>query len=101
MIALVLAAYVGSAACARCHRLTCHGPKLANGPHTPTIETHTHHQAGSPGSECVNCHMPAIQQVIGEEKVRSHTFKFITPSDTETLKVPNPCTTCQVDKPNA
>ena len=81
--------------------LTCHGPKSANGPHTATIETHTHHQAGSPGSECVNCHMPAIQQVIGEEKVRSHTFKFIPPSDTETLKVPNPCTTCHVGKPNA
>jgi len=81
--------------------LTCHGPKSSNGPHTPTIEAHTHHSAGSAGSECINCHMPAIQTVIGDAKVRSHTFKFIPPSDTDTLKVPNPCTTCHADKSTA
>ena len=26
--------------------LTCHGPKSPNGPHTATIEQHTHHRAG-------------------------------------------------------
>ena len=30
--------------------------------------------------------------------VRSHTFKFIPPSSTDSLKVPNPCTTCHKDK---
>src|SRR3977135_4294431 len=25
--------------------LQCHGPKSANGPHTATLEQHTHHQA--------------------------------------------------------
>ena len=42
--------------------LQCHGPASPNGPHTGTIEQHTHHKAGSPGNECVACHMPKIAQ---------------------------------------
>ena len=78
--------------------LTCHGPKSANGPHTPTLEQHTHHAANSAGSQCINCHMPAIEQQLADVNVRSHTFKFIPPSSTDVLKVPNPCTTCHKDK---
>src|SRR5678816_4962118 len=81
--------------------LTCHGPKSPNGPHTATIEQHTHHQAGSAGSDCIGCHMPPIEQTIGDVMVRSHTFKFISPSTTESSKVPNPCTTCHKDKTSA
>jgi predicted CXXCH cytochrome family protein len=77
---------------------TCHGPKSPNGPHAPTIEDHTHHQRGSAGSECVACHMPKIEQTIADVNVRSHTFKFITPTLTDQLKVPNPCTACHTDK---
>jgi predicted CXXCH cytochrome family protein len=78
--------------------LTCHGPKSPNGPHTATIEQHTHHLAGSAGSECVSCHMPPIAQQLADVNVRSHTFKFISPVTTDTLKVPNPCTTCHTDR---
>ena len=78
--------------------LDCHGPKSPNGPHTATIEQHTHHKAGSSGNECVACHMPKIETEIGDVNVRTHTFKFITPVSTETLKVPNPCTVCHSDK---
>ncbi len=81
--------------------LTCHGPKSPNGPHTATIEQHTHHRAGSAGNECVSCHMPKIEQTLGDVMVRSHTFKFITPAVSETLKVPNACVTCHKDKTNA
>jgi predicted CXXCH cytochrome family protein len=81
--------------------LTCHGPKAPNGPHTAGIEQHTHHRAGSTGSECVACHMPAIEQTIGDVMVRSHTFRFVTPTMTETSKIPNPCTSCHKDKSNA
>src|ERR1039457_3590123 len=79
--------------------LECHGPKSPNGPHAPSIEAHTHHRAGSAGNECVACHMPKIEQELADVNVRSHTFKFITPVDTETLKVPNPCALCHADKP--
>jgi predicted CXXCH cytochrome family protein len=86
---------------ARAICLTCHGPQSPNGPHAATIEQHTHHRAGSAGSDCVNCHMPAIEQTIADVNVRSHTFKFISPALTDTLKVPNPCTTCHKDKSTA
>jgi len=78
--------------------LQCHGPASPNGPHTPTVEQHTHHKAGSAGSECVGCHMPKIEQTIADVNVRSHTFRFIPPSATERLKVPNSCTSCHADK---
>ncbi|HZC17219.1 MAG TPA: c-type cytochrome, partial [Caulobacteraceae bacterium] len=38
--------------------MTCHGVNTQNGPHAVSIEAHTHHEPGSPGSECVACHMP-------------------------------------------
>ena len=81
--------------------LTCHGPNSSNGPHTASIEQHSHHKAGSAGNECVNCHMPKIEQTIANVNVRSHTFKFITPAMTDQFKIPNPCTTCHTDKTTA
>jgi len=81
--------------------LQCHGPKSPNGPHTATIEQHTNHRAGSPGSECTACHMPSIETTLGDVMVRSHTFKFISPAASETLKVPNPCVVCHAGKTNA
>lgn len=78
--------------------LECHGPGTPNGPHTSTIEEHTHHQAGSPGGECIACHMPKIEQTLGDVNVRSHTFRFISPAMTNEYKIPNPCTSCHTDK---
>jgi hypothetical protein len=48
--------------------------------------------------ECVSCHMPAIEQTLGDVNVHAHTFRFITPADTETLKIPNACNQCHADK---
>ena len=79
--------------------LTCHGPTSPNGPRGATIEDHTHHARGSAGSECVACHMPKIEQTIADINVRSHTFKFIPPSQTEHSKIPNPCAACHADHP--
>jgi predicted CXXCH cytochrome family protein len=78
--------------------LTCHGPRSPNGPRAATIEAHTHHKAGSAGSQCVACHMPKIEQTIADANVRAHTFRFIPPEQTERLKVPNACTACHTDK---
>ena len=74
--------------------LQCHGPNSPNGPHTGTIEQHTHHPAGSAGNECVNCHMPKIEPEIAGVNIRSHTFKFLAPLEAERNKMPNSCTTC-------
>ena len=81
--------------------LECHGPDSPNGPHAGSIEAHTHHPAGSAGSECVNCHMPKIAAEFVDVKVRSHTFRFVSPSVTEQNKVPNACNTCHTDKTTA
>ena len=78
--------------------LTCHGTTSPNGPHAANLEEHTHHARGSAGSDCIACHMPKIAQTIANVNVRSHTFAFITPTMTDELKIPNPCTGCHADK---
>jgi len=81
--------------------LTCHGSSSPNGPRAASIEQHTHHRPESTGSQCVNCHMPKIEQTIADINVRSHTFQFITPAMTDQYKIPNACTGCHTDKTTA
>ena len=78
--------------------LECHGPGSPNGPRAATIEQHTHHRAGTSGDECVGCHMPKIEQTVADINVRAHTFRFISPAESEQLKIPNPCIVCHSDK---
>lgn len=77
--------------------LQCHGPQRQPGP-SGTIEHHTQHSANSAGSRCVACHMPLNARTVGNVSVRSHTFKFISPSMTDRSGVPNPCTSCHADR---
>ena len=81
--------------------LACHGPNAQNGPHAATIEQHTHHAAGSTGSECIACHMPKIAETLGDVMVRSHTFRFVWPTQTDSMKIPNACNLCHTDKTTA
>ncbi len=78
--------------------LDCHGPSSPNGPYAPTLEQHTHHKPGSPGNECIACHMPKIAQTLADVNVRSHTFRFVYPTMTEALRIPNACNNCHSDK---
>jgi len=80
--------------------LTCHGVNSPNGPRAASIEAHTHHQPGSRGSECIECHMPKIEQTIADVNVRSHSFTFITPTASELYKIPNACVLCHTDRTN-
>jgi predicted CXXCH cytochrome family protein len=81
--------------------LDCHGPNSPAGPRGATIEEHTHHKAGSAGGECIACHMPKIAQTIADVNVRSHTFRFVPPAETDALKIPNACNVCHSDKTTA
>ena len=82
--------------------LDCHGPTSANGPHTATLAEHTHHKEGSTGSQCVACHMPAIEtEGVPGAFVHAHTFRFIAPSETDKYAIPNPCTSCHKNKSTA
>jgi predicted CXXCH cytochrome family protein len=79
--------------------LTCHGPESPAGPRGNSLEQHTQHSEDK-GVECVDCHMPQIARTIADINVRSHTFRFISPSDTEKYGIPNPCTSCHVEPLN-
>jgi predicted CXXCH cytochrome family protein len=76
----------------------CHGANTQNGPHAASIAEHTHHKAGSTGSQCVACHMPKIEETIADVNVHAHTFRFITPAETDAYKIPNACNVCHSDK---
>lgn len=79
--------------------LDCHAANSPNGPHVTSLEEHTHHKAGSPGGQCVACHMPKIAtQGVPGAFVSSHTFKFVTPAMTDKYRIPNACTSCHKDK---
>ena len=78
--------------------LDCHTPGGLNGPRATTFEEHTHHKATSAGSDCVACHMPAIEVTISDVKVHAHTFDFISPAMSEKSKIPNPCNLCHTDR---
>jgi formate-dependent nitrite reductase cytochrome c552 subunit len=74
-------------------RKTGRTPQRSN--NTPT------HAAGSPGSLCVACHMPKIEQTIADVNGRRHTFHFVYPARTDNLKIPNACNVCHADKSTA
>jgi predicted CXXCH cytochrome family protein len=81
---------------------SCHSVGSQNGPHTASLEEHTHHPANSPGSQCVACHMPKIQpELPGGPFVAAHTFHFVTPADTQSMSIPNACDSCHKDKGTA
>ena len=82
----------GNALCLGCH--TKQNPAGLHG----SVTEHTHHSANSAGSQCTACHMPRIEQTIKDNYVAAHTFRFITPSDTERSGIPNPCTSCHKEK---
>ncbi len=79
----------------------CHAPNSENGPYTATIEAHTHHRPGSPGSSCIACHMPKIEtEGVAGQYVHSHTFAFTSPAMTVKYGIPNACISCHQHKTN-
>ena len=76
----------GNRACTQCHSdVEKHGP------------AHTHHLHGSPGTECLNCHMP--HTVYGLLKtIRSHRISSPSASVSVNTGRPNACNLCHLDK---
>jgi tetratricopeptide (TPR) repeat protein len=76
----------GNAPCMRCHAVIA-----AN------VATHTHHAANSPGSSCVECHMPAT--VFGlNTRMRDHSMSIPVPENTSRHGIPNACNLCHKEK---
>jgi len=74
----------------------CHAAKAAH------PERHTHHPAGSPGSRCVACHMPYLQEVeIGHAIPygrSDHTIPVPRPLADSLMGVRPACGTCHEDR---
>jgi ssDNA-binding Zn-finger/Zn-ribbon topoisomerase 1 len=78
----------GNQACLQCHETYAEPDALA---------AHSHHESGSTGSSCYNCHMPYT--TFGMLKgIRSHDIA--SPSVTETVNTgrPNACNLCHLDQ---
>jgi len=63
-----------------------------------TLAAHTHHAVGSTGSECMNCHMPRVNEGL-QDVVRTHTI--FSPTEPRMIEAnqPNACNICHVEKP--
>jgi tetratricopeptide (TPR) repeat protein len=66
------------------------------------VEQHTRHSAQSPGSRCVACHMPFVQESAVGREVRytraDHTVSIPRPQLDVRLGVVNACRTCHTDR---
>ena len=83
----------GNTVCTRCHRErpVDRFPTLAPGRYdTPA---HHRHEPGSPGAQCVSCHMPDRTYMVVDPR-RDHGFRVPRPDLSATLGTPNPCTGC-------
>jgi predicted CXXCH cytochrome family protein len=81
----------GNSLCLQCHN--------GSRPPAPVIhpETHTFHLPGTPGSECVHCHMP---QTVFMENDWRHDHGFTTPDPVLTREwgIPNACNRCHANR---
>ena len=58
---------------------------------------HHHHETGSIGSSCVNCHMPVKTYMVVDVR-HDHSFRIPEPRLSLELGTPNTCNQCHQDK---
>ena len=59
------------------------------------VPSHHHHQPGTPGAMCVNCHMPHTTYMAVDPR-RDHSLRIPRPDLSVRLKTPNACSGCHV-----
>lgn len=76
--------------------MRCHAPPVVP---APKIEdpAHSFHKAGTPGSHCVDCHMPQTTYMQRHPR-RDHGFTIPDPLLTKQFNIPNACNRCHADK---
>lgn len=87
----------GNDLCVRCHQ-------DVQQPQFPTLKpgvfdakSHHFHEPGTPGAQCVNCHM-VEHTYMGIDERRDHSFRKPRPDLTVSLGTPNACNGCHKDK---
>lgn len=58
---------------------------------------HHHHAEGSPGAQCVNCHMPSKTYMVVDPR-RDHSFRLPRPDLADKTASPDACTACHTDR---
>ncbi len=77
--------FEGNALCLQCHK-----GKIDPGPHS-------HHEPGTPGGNCVDCHMP-LTTYMQRHPRRDHGFTIPDPLMTREHGIPNACNRCHTDR---
>ncbi len=70
--------------------LPCHEERVKNAP------AHTHHDAGTPGNQCVSCHMPMTE--FARMRRTDHSMRPPTPATTLAYQSPNACNLCHTNQ---
>jgi tetratricopeptide (TPR) repeat protein len=73
--------------------LPCHAERVKE------VTDHSHHRAGSTGSQCIGCHMPMTE--FARMRRSDHSMRPPTPATTLAYASPNACTLCHTDQPAA
>jgi len=79
---------LGDGACLQCHQ-QYEAPQA--------LTAHTHHEAGSSGSRCYNCHMPYTTWGL-LRAIRSHTVDSPDVATSKETGRPNACNQCHLDR---
>ncbi|MFT5141028.1 MAG: hypothetical protein ACI9CB_002699, partial [Rhodothermales bacterium] len=72
----------GDAVCAQCHI-----------PEKFAVPEHHHHEVGSVGANCLNCHMPETTYMVVDPR-RDHSIRIPRPDLSLELGTPNACSQC-------
>ena len=70
--------------------LPCHEARVKDAP------AHTHHKAGTPGNQCVSCHMPMTE--FARMRRSDHSMRPPTPATTLLYNSPNACNLCHTNQ---
>lgn len=88
----------GNGLCLQCHNAN---PPVARFPSLQAKNydspEHHHHPPGSPGAQCVNCHMASKTYMVVDPR-RDHDFRLPRPDLAEQTGAPDACTACHRDQ---
>ncbi|MGB0132366.1 tetratricopeptide repeat protein [Dokdonella sp.] len=76
----------GNGVCGQCHSAAKYD-----------VAEHSHHQPGSAGAECANCHMPTRPYMVVDPR-HDHSMRIPRPDLSEALETPNACNNCHTDQ---
>jgi tetratricopeptide (TPR) repeat protein len=97
--------YHAGVTCSECHdphslRLRDEGNTLCARCHQPAHfdrREHHHHEPGTPGAGCIDCHMPARTYMVVDPR-RDHSLRVPRPDLSVRFGTPNACDECHRDR---